>query len=649
MTDFTTIHLPEGHEDHSENHTENTPSTEHVVSSERQEEHSDNSEYKLHEIDSEDVYRSLAEEGELKLCDDPMIAVGINNAHRSATVPDGPGSDLWTADQCYAASQRVYQFKAPTVVPPLWGCALGVNQQNYTTKFAKEFPEASLTLPMPNVVICGGAAAWPLSDSKKKPGDVDFFLYGLPADESEQSRVARWKCVTSLLQKIRDQFSICTETLMEGLITIQCCPKTNRPYWSHLPTIKFQIILRAYESVSAILHAFDVPSCCVAYDGHRTYMTYLAAYAHVFHANIVVPEYRSTTYESRLMKYFERGYALVMPHLDTTKLKVGTKVVLPNLAIQIATIKYNLITGKLGLLQDQPKSDYEYLTIENTRALVRTWSVEGVRFANLKRVANQQSLLKFGMYSDRPLRPHFRRNAYSNSEGLDLAESTKTDIINRASFEVLVRYAAKHVVSRQKHRVNTVMLRTVFGLTNDQVAQLTRAVDTQAAHEKVVIDVSPSLEKAIQTLLAKYDAIPDKIEWWILVDPTRQHTASLNPRCEHPAEWYGEYFTEPVAPSLEESYSVLIHMFEQRRAGRAEAAPFDGDCGICSDAVQSGDANSVTLACRHVFHWGESQNCGGLFTWIQAGNNNCPICRGHFGGEEVRFPVTPIVEVRIEL
>ena len=49
-------------------------------------------------------------------------------------------------------------------------------------------------------------------------------------------------------------------------------------------------------SVSALLHGFDVPACCVAYDGRATVMTSLAAWAHANRVNPVNPAYRSTTY-----------------------------------------------------------------------------------------------------------------------------------------------------------------------------------------------------------------------------------------------------------------------------------------------------------------------------------------------------------------
>lgn len=57
-------------------------------------------------------------------------------------------------------------------------------------------------------------------------------------------------------------------------------------------------------------------------------------------------------------------------------------------------------------------------------------------------------------------------------------------------------------------------------------------------------------------------------------------------------------------------------------------------CAICQDQFVIGD-KYVKLPCEgtpHFFHIGDSEECGGLFPWIE-NNNTCPLCRHEFPHE----------------
>ncbi|MDE2097421.1 MAG: hypothetical protein KGL39_09270 [Patescibacteria group bacterium] len=78
-------------------------------------------------------------------------------------------------------------------------------------------------------------------------------------------------------------------------------------------TTKIQIILRLYKSVEHVLLGFDVDCCCVAYDGKRVLATARGLRALETKTNIVNPSRQSTSYESRLLKYARRGFAIAVP------------------------------------------------------------------------------------------------------------------------------------------------------------------------------------------------------------------------------------------------------------------------------------------------------------------------------------------------
>jgi hypothetical protein len=72
---------------------------------------------------------------------------------------------------------------------------------------------------------------------------------------------------------------------------------------------------------------FDLDACCVAYEGRsaidgRSHVWALprARRALNLRANIVDPERQSLTFESRLFKYSQRGFAVGVPGWDSRRL-----------------------------------------------------------------------------------------------------------------------------------------------------------------------------------------------------------------------------------------------------------------------------------------------------------------------------------------
>lgn len=576
----------------------------------------------------------MGAEAPLHLTDDPLVAVAINNQYRRAEVPDGTGSGLWTVDQWRAEAPRAYRFMAPTFAPRCWGAAAPISQASYSTAFTQEFPELERILPMHNVCVAGGAAAWPLGESCHKAGDIDFFLYGLPADPDEASRDARWQCVSELLARIRAQYDMCIETLMPGLISIKAYRR------GETKAVKLQIILRAYPSVSAILHGFDVPACCIAYDGAIARMTYLAAYAHMFRVNVVVPAYRSTTYERRLLKYFDRGYALVLPHLQFTCLARGVPTVLPNLILTPSIVRGRFAVGVASLSVEQPESDYDVGSPWRARAICQY----GQSAINLRMLAAGKPLVVMAIAGVcRTQRHYFRTQIAETRGGLQLTvDLTLADICPRTQVKHALQTCARAVVTRRGH-VNVTTLSRVFGLGADQIARLSEVIaEAHAANPGRRVDVSQSLAAAQAALLAKYDALPNEIAWWILADPTRQHTASINPRCEDPARWYGAAYAANLGAATTEELLELVMGAYESRLDRDEGRPplgvaFAGVCPMCHDEVQRGDINSITLRCGHVFHWSSQDGCGGLYTWAEQ-QPTCPVCRTPFGDTDDSLP-----------
>lgn len=82
-----------------------------------------------------------------------------------------------------------------------------------------------------------------------------------------------------------------------------------------------QVILRRYSTLSEVVHGFDFGSCAVAYDGSEVWFTDLAKVAFEQRVNVLDLTRRRPSYETRLSKYYQRGFGLVMPDLDVEKCK----------------------------------------------------------------------------------------------------------------------------------------------------------------------------------------------------------------------------------------------------------------------------------------------------------------------------------------
>lgn len=89
--------------------------------------------------------------------------------------------------------------------------------------------------------------------------------------------------------------------------------------------VKIQLIMRTFPSVSKLLHGFDIPASSIAWDGDNIFFTKLSSFCYMNSCNPVHLPYRSTTLETRLKKYFERGFSIALPHINPDALsKLGT-------------------------------------------------------------------------------------------------------------------------------------------------------------------------------------------------------------------------------------------------------------------------------------------------------------------------------------
>ena len=139
--------------------------------------------------------------------------------------------------------------------------------------------------------------------------DIDLFIHGLDA-EAAQSKLLT---ILARLQRAlvrkhgvqNDVYFIQTA----NTVTVGCGALGRT----------VQVILRLYEDTAAILNGFDIDCCCIGFDGEHTLITPRAIAALNTKTNMIDLDIRGASYETRLLKYVERGFAIGVPLLDNSK------------------------------------------------------------------------------------------------------------------------------------------------------------------------------------------------------------------------------------------------------------------------------------------------------------------------------------------
>ncbi len=435
----------------------------------------------------------------------PEDIIAYNNTHRYIDVD----VDLISVD---TLSNETYNFEVPTIVPSNWtGDFTPVTQKEYDSLFIeKHYIMRKVLLNTKHIVVAGGAAARPLYIDKNINTDIDIFIYGI-FEEDEF-----WEKVNEIATKIIN-YSIAdphsknvkvTQKMKKGIVMliVYCDDYTN--------TFEYQIILRMYHTLSSIIHAFDIPSCCIAYDGVVAYTTTLGAYAITNQINLVSTNYRSTSFEQRLTKYFNRGFG-------------------------IALIGYNLNAGYVRNRSGESKLKHSYLDIEvlnkqdnkivgNIRPLGRYTNKKEYNTIQPRKCSYKEIVLEIQCieeYGIELIKRSTQLIDYTKFYNMDVTEIIK---LYPNGIEEIVEKQAKIIYHTSLKNLNS------LGLTKYVLRDILDIINSHPHEGEVIYNICKILAEQIN-INTRY--VP---EWIIIQDPTRQYTASLNPIIEDPEEWYGE-------------------------------------------------------------------------------------------------------------
>jgi hypothetical protein len=156
--------------------------------------------------------------------------------------------------------------------------------------------------------MAGGAVSARLMHGAKHAGDYcddfDLFLVG----HDEKTALAAIKACATHLEKSWPKMVVFRTP---NCITFTKGSGKCRPV---------QIILRLFGSRAEVIHSFDLGSSAFLWDGAALWTTALGKIAAEHAVNVLDLSARRSSYERRLARYFNRGFGVVLPHLDVEAL-----------------------------------------------------------------------------------------------------------------------------------------------------------------------------------------------------------------------------------------------------------------------------------------------------------------------------------------
>jgi hypothetical protein len=201
------------------------------------------------------------------------------------------------------------------------------------------------------IVVAGGFPSAVLL-GRPPEGDIDLFLVGHADDEARRSAVvALFRFLLTRAGELdwgnratfgwrgrRDRLALERALKRDpelgrglvvhrtrGCVTFETARKARRDSSRKCGFVRgpVQVVLRAYSSVSELLHGFDLGAAQVAFDGERVFLTAMGVFAATRGANVLNLAVRRVSYEARLARYLRRGFTLAAPDLDVGALRAA--------------------------------------------------------------------------------------------------------------------------------------------------------------------------------------------------------------------------------------------------------------------------------------------------------------------------------------
>jgi hypothetical protein len=553
----------------------------------------------------------------------------------------GVSDDLFTLHDISSDSSWSYDLPTITRYADYARKKIQKNNDEFKKTFYTILPFLN-NINLENLLIAGGSIRSILLNTGIN--DVDLFLYGIGTIEEGQTRIEKFIIdIYTNLYNLKNGVYIQKEILEHNKIMksadtnsqYRISQEFNKKYadkyqpninmnisvYSNGNTItlfvnnvKIQLILRLYNTVSEILHGFDLGSSAVGFDGANVYFTSLSKFSFENMVNIIDCTRRSTTYENRLIKYFDSGFSIVLPNIDMKKLKTNYhKYNLSEVCeLPFMTFSYTDIIGnsiRLNKFHTQAGNDvitdYDFYGSLNSADGESKYMLLRYNLTELIKGKNRFVIRidlneEISILQSKGLEPKSWKLNF-NKQFVDVAfiewnyNKLMMDILNND--KILIDKIRKYInVVDVKEFVNEIYL---SDLSKDiRASKISDVINRQK--NKVKQDFA-----SLETKFALN---------WITETPSTQLTSSINPIIEDNSQWYGEYYLndDDLAAKLEENKSSVIctvpkvdivtrHVFETEEEAEeeaeedADAEKDDGEDGEEDDEEDDEETEDIYL------------------------------------------------------
>ena len=324
--------------------------------------------------------------------------------------------------------------------------------------------------------------------------------------------------------------------------------------------IKVQIILRLYNTMSEILHGFDIGSSAVGFDGSNVQFTSLSKFSFENMVNVLDTTRRSTTYENRLIKYFQSGFSIVLPNLDISKLKTmyhkyGLSEVceLPYMVFSYTNVYGNNICVDTFHTQqgNDVITDYDFYGNLNTDGNERGDAKYMLLRYNLTELikGTNRFVIKIDLNDDISILKSKKKQLKTwkldfNRQIIDLAfiEWNYNHLMELLCFDNIS-------IEKIKKYINVVDVK-------DFVLQIYLSNLSKTDKESKIGDLINKQKNKVKHDLSNLEN--KFVLNWITENPTTQLTSSINPIIEDKSLWYGIYYLNDnnIAAKIKQSKST---------------------------------------------------------------------------------------------
>lgn len=483
------------------------------------------------------------------------------------------------------------------------------NINEFKDKFYKKY-RVLKNVDMTNLLVAGGAIRSVLLD--QHTNDIDIFVYGINDPYTATRRIERFisemqhhmnKIKTGvyleeelarynltddtnktkyqqekdkeMMDKIKKDKTITDKNMETKIVAMY----NGNTITLMLDNIKMQLILRLYHTASEIIHGFDLGSSAVGFDGENVLFTTLSKFCYENMVNIFDGTRRSTTYEFRLVKYFDHGFNIVLPNLDIKKLKTSyfkyqLKEVceMPHIVFSYKNIDGNVIyVDKFYNTNNSSeiKSDYDFYDEYDSKYKIPYFNltelISGRRKFILMKKIKVDEITPSSHNIEKEIVDQEKDEENEDDEDNENDEdniSTKTNMDsefddnvsndinnNLLSFnETVLRYGFVEwcynmVFSNlMKKNVNFDNIFKYFNVVDPKklVQDVYLSDLTREQRENMLRDIILKQKQWVKEQLEKLSQ--DSKLNWMTENPTTQLTSSFNPIIEDPKLWYGEYY-----------------------------------------------------------------------------------------------------------